>query len=183
MHFRQLEIEGLVLVEMTPHFDERGSFSRSFCEREFADAGLPERFVQHNLSFNCRAGTVRGMHYTQAPVQEHKLVRCTVGKIWDTIVDLRPHSPTYLKSLSIELSPTSRTALFIPVGFAHGFQTLVDGTEVMYLMGCAYEPSAARGIRWNDPAIDINWPLPISVISERDASYCDLDVATGGGAI
>lgn len=171
MHFHPLEISDAILIEPERRSDERGFFARVFCMEEFARAGLPTHFPQSNVSFNAKAGTVRGMHYQLAPHEEPKVVRCTRGAIYDVIVDLRPGSPTLHRSVGVELSAENGLMLYIPPGFAHGFQTLVDTTEVFYLMGDVYAPELARGVRWDDPALAISWPLPVSVIAERDLSY------------
>lgn len=173
MRFEELPLAGAVLVQIEPHADERGLFARTFCEREFAAAGLPSRYPQMNLSFNHVAGTVRGLHFQIAPDEEPKLVRCTQGAIHDIIVDLRRDSPTYCQAIGFDLSAANRSALYIPPGFAHGFQTLEDASEVLYLMGNYFSPESARGVRWDDPAFRISWPKPISVISGRDANYPD----------
>lgn len=171
MRFHPLEISDAIVIEPERRSDERGFFARVFCLEEFAQAGLPTHFPQSNVSFNAKAGTVRGMHYQLAPREEPKVVRCTRGAIYDVIVDLRPDSPTLYRSVGVELSAENGLMLYIPPGFAHGFQTLVDTTEVFYLMGDVYAPELARGVRWDDPALKINWPLPVSVIAERDLSY------------
>lgn len=173
MIFHALSLPGAVLIEIERREDERGFFARTFCEREFAAAGLPTRFPQSNVSFNRVRGTVRGMHFQRAPYDEPKLVRCTRGVIYDQIIDLRPDSPTFRRAFGAELSEDNRTALYVPPGFAHGFQTLQDRSEVLYMMGEFYVANAAAGVRWNDPAFDLSWPLPISVISERDLAYPD----------
>jgi len=173
MKFRPLELAGAFSIEMTPVMDDRGFFARSFCSAEFAEAGLPSFFPQSNISFNRHAGTVRGMHFQLPPHEEPKVIRCTAGVIYDAIIDLRPQSPTYRQWVGIELSAENRIALYVPPGFAHGFQTLADNTEVLYLMGDVYAPDLARGVRWNDPAFDLKWPNLITVISDRDAAYPD----------
>jgi dTDP-4-dehydrorhamnose 3,5-epimerase len=173
MRFKHLEIPGPVLIEIEARGDERGFFARSFCDVEFAAAGLPTRFVQHNISFNYRRGTVRGMHFQSAPYEEPKLVRCTAGAIHDVALDLRSGSTTFGRSVAVRLSEENHAALYIPAGFAHGFQTLEDDTEVFYAMATEYVAAAAGGVRWNDPAFNLCWPLPVSVISERDLSYSD----------
>lgn len=173
MLFEKLAIEGAYLVDLECHKDERGFFARSFCEDEFAAKGLVKRFAQSSISFNERRGTVRGMHFTAAPHGETKLVRCTVGTIHDVIVDLRPESPTYLETISVELSARNRRALYIPSDFAHGFQTLVDETEVLYMIDRPFVPGAARGICWNDLAIRVEWPEPVTVISQKDLQFPD----------
>jgi dTDP-4-dehydrorhamnose 3,5-epimerase len=173
MRFEKQAIDGVYLIELETHRDERGFFARSFCEDEFAAQGLVNRFAQSSVSFNERRGTVRGMHFTAAPHSETKVVRCTAGAIHDVIVDLRPASPTYLQAISVELSAHNRLALYIPTDFAHGFQALMDETEILYMIDRAFVPSAARGIRWNDPAIHVEWPEPITVISQKDLQFAD----------
>lgn len=179
MLFREIELAGAVVVDLEPHADERGTFARSFCEREFAAHGLPVRFPQCNISRNKRRGTLRGMHY-EVPFGA-KLVRCTAGAIYDVIVDLRRESRTYLRWTSIELDADSGRALFIPEGLAHGFLTLADDTDVFYHMGDFYRPEGSRGFRFNDPAFHIEWPMPPSTISERDANYPGFDRARVSG--
>ena len=174
MIFSETPLPGAWIVDVEPAEDERGSFARTYCEREFAKRGLATRFPQCNVSYNRRAGTLRGLHYQAAPHAEVKLVRCTSGAIADVIVDLRRGSPTRLGWFALELNAGTRRALYIPEGFAHGFITLEDGTEVSYQMGEFYDPSAARGIRWDDPAIGIGWPRRPAVISTRDAGYPDI---------
>jgi dTDP-4-dehydrorhamnose 3,5-epimerase len=170
--FTETPIGGAHLVELEPHGDERGWFARTFDREEFERRGLEPAVVQCNTSYSERAGTVRGMHLQSEPHGEPKLVRCTRGAIFDVIVDLRPHSPTHRDWYGIELTPDNERMLYIPVGVAHGFQTLADGSEVSYQMGHAYVPDSARGVRWDDPAFGIDWPAaPELVISERDASY------------
>jgi len=169
MIFMETSLSGAYLVELERREDERGFFARSFCQREFTDLGLDPCVAQCNISFNHKKGTLRGMHYQAAPHAEAKLVRCTQGAIYDVIVDLRQGSPTFLRWFSVELTANNRSALYIPKDFAHGFQTLVDDTEIFYQMSEFYVPEAAGGFRWDDPAVGIFWPLPVSVISEKDA--------------
>ncbi|MGP0061587.1 MAG: dTDP-4-dehydrorhamnose 3,5-epimerase [Beijerinckiaceae bacterium] len=173
MHFEELALSGAYLIDIEPHIDERGFFARAFCQEEFTAQGLVAGFSQASISFNARRGTVRGMHFSVEPHAETKLVRCTAGAIHDVIVDLRPGSKTYLEALGVELSARNRRALYIPAGLAHGFQVLADETEVLYLIDIAFVASAARGIRWNDPAVKICWPEPISLISDRDLQFPD----------
>jgi dTDP-4-dehydrorhamnose 3,5-epimerase len=171
--FRKLQLQGAVLIELEPRTDERGFFARTFCADEFAQAGLNTSVVQCNVSFNKRKGTLRGMHYQKAPYEEAKLVRCTSGAIFDAIIDLRPGSPTFKRHFSVILSAENRTALYVPEGFAHGFQTLRDDTEVFYQMSQRYQAEAAAGVRWNDPSFAIEWPADERTMSERDRSYPD----------
>lgn len=173
MIFRETPLAGAFVVDLEPHADERGLFARTFCEREFGAHGLATRFPQANTSWNRRAGTLRGMHWQVAPHAEAKLVRCTSGAVYDVIVDLRRGSPTCLAWFGAELSARNRTALYIPEGFAHGFLTLADETEVSYLMSRSFAPEAARGLRYDDPRLAIAWPSRPSVVSERDLGYPD----------
>jgi dTDP-4-dehydrorhamnose 3,5-epimerase len=171
--FKELDLIGAYLVEIEPRADERGFFARTFCEDEFAAAGLSTRFPQTSISYNARRGTVRGMHFQAAPHEETKLVRCVTGAVYDVIVDVRPGSPTYLRSMGVELSAKNRSALYIPGGFAHGFQTLMDDSELLYMIDVNYVAEAARGVRWNDPSLRVEWPDPIKVISSRDEQFPD----------
>jgi len=171
--FTPTAVGGAVLVDPERREDERGFFARTWCAREFADAGLPAGLVQCSISWNARRHTLRGMHWQAAPHQETKLVRCTRGALLDVVVDLRPGSPTWLRHVAVELSADNRRALLIPPGAAHGFLTLVEGTEVLYQMDAFHAPEAARGARWDDPALGIAWPAAPAVISERDRTYPD----------
>jgi dTDP-4-dehydrorhamnose 3,5-epimerase len=173
MQITPTSIPGVFLIEPERHSDERGYFARIWCREEFFQAGLNAEWVQCNVSFNHRRGTLRGLHYQAAPHQEIKLVRCTRGAVFDVVVDLRPGSRTYRQSTSIELSAANGRALYIPEGCAHGFQTLADNTEVFYQMGAPFEAGAGRGVRWNDPAFAISWPMKPTVMSERDQAYAD----------
>lgn len=177
MQFEPTRLDGAWLIELDRHSDERGAFARTFCEEEFAAHGLPVRFPQCNLSFNTLAGTLRGMHFNLEPFGESKLVRCVRGSIHDVIVDLRPESASRLQSLGFGLSADNALALFIPAGFAHGFVTLSDNADVHYHMGEVFRPEVARGLRWDDPSIDIEWPVVPTIISARDAAYPDIDPA------
>ena len=170
MLFRSTSLAGACVIELTPHLDARGGFARSFCEQEFASQGLATRYVQGNLSWNPRTHTLRGLHWQAAPRGETKLVRCTAGAIYDVIVDLRRGSPTCLKWFGIELSARNRLALYVPEGFAHGFLTLEDDSEVSYWMSESFAPESARGLRYDDPRLAIAWPARPRVISERDLS-------------
>lgn len=173
MKFIPTEFEGVWVIEPEPHTDERGFFARMWCRDEFEQHGIDPELVQCNVSFNQHKGTVRGMHFQNAPHEEAKLVRCTHGAIFDVIVDLREDSPTYLKQFRVQLSASQRNALFIPKGFAHGFQTLEARTEVLYQMTTRFVADAANGIRWNDPALQVAWPLPISSISAKDEDFAN----------
>jgi dTDP-4-dehydrorhamnose 3,5-epimerase len=178
MIFTETSLRDAYLVELEQREDERGFFARSFCQREFSELGLDPCVVQCNISFNRHSGTLRGMHYQIPPHTEAKLVRCTRGAIYDVIIDLRPSSPTYQKWTGVELTAENRSALYIPAGFAHGFQTLTDDSEIFYQMSEFYAPEAARGIRWNDPTFGITWPLPVRVISKKDSAIPNYDPST-----
>lgn len=171
MKFTPTPLAGVMIVEPEPRHDERGFFARLWCAAEFANAGIHATFVQTNLSFNRQAGTLRGMHFQLAPHAETKLVRVSQGVIWDVALDLRPDSPTFGQWFGVELSSTNRRMLLIPEGFAHGFQTLEDNTEVNYQVSAYYEPKAGAGVRFDDPAFNITWPRPVSVISEQDRRW------------
>ncbi|MBM4067438.1 MAG: dTDP-4-dehydrorhamnose 3,5-epimerase [Planctomycetes bacterium] len=173
MRFKPLPLAGAFLLEPELHEDERGFFERLWCRRELAERGLNAELAQCSFSYNRQMATLRGMHYQAAPHAETKIVRCAAGAIFDVIVDLRPESPTRGRWHGVELTRRNRQSLYVPEGFAHGFQTLEDDTEVLYLISAFHEPTAARGIRWDDPAINIRWPLSPSVISARDRSYDD----------
>lgn len=171
MRFERTDLAGLVLVHPERHVDERGYFVRTFSAEDFAAEGLVASFPQESLSFNAKAGTVRGMHYQKAPHGETKLVRCARGAIFDVAIDLRPAEPTYLQWRGFELSAENGLSLYIPDGFAHGFQALADESEVAYAITPAFVPGAGAGVRHDDPAIDLRWPLPVSVISDKDRSW------------
>jgi dTDP-4-dehydrorhamnose 3,5-epimerase len=171
MIFHPTPLHGAFVVELEEHKDERGFFARAFCAREFEEHGLNPVTAQCNLSYNHRAGTVRGMHYQLPPAGETKYVRCLRGAIYDVIVDLRPDSPSYLQHFGVELTQDNRTALFVPELFGHGFQTLRDDTEVLYQVSEYYTPGLERGARYDDPAFAIEWPLPVSVISQKDLGW------------
>jgi dTDP-4-dehydrorhamnose 3,5-epimerase len=168
MKFLPTRLPGVWIVDLEKHGDDRGFFARSWCRREFEEHGLNPNLVQCSVSFNLKKGTLRGMHYQVTPHEEAKLVRCTRGSICDVAVDLRPTSPAFGKWTAEELTADNGRALYIPGGFAHGFQTLSDSTEVFYQMSEFYHPESARGVRWNDPAFGIIWPIPNPIISERD---------------
>ena len=179
MVFTETGLPGAFVVDIEPRVDQRGLFARSWCQDEFGAHGLATRLVQCSLSQSARRHTLRGMHFQAAPHNEAKLVRCTMGAIYDVIIDLRADSPTRGKYFGAELSATNHRALYVPEGFAHGFLTLADESEVFYQMSEFYRPEAARGVRWDDPAFGIVWPARPEVISERDASYQDFDGGTG----
>jgi len=171
--FHPTALSGAFVVEQERREDSRGYFARTWCRREVEAAGLDSRLVQCSISHNLRRGILRGMHWQAEPHAEVKLVRCTRGAIWDVIIDLRPGSPTYTRHLGVELTGDSGRALYIPEGFAHGFVTLSDDTDVFYQMSDYYQAEAARGVRWNDPAFGIVWPVAEPVLHPRDATYPD----------
>lgn len=173
MRFLETDLNGAQLIDLEPAHDHRGFFSRTFCVREFAAHGLETNFVQHNLSYSATRGTLRGMHFQTPPHAEVKVVDCAKGAIWDVIIDIRPQSRTFKQWRGFELTAENRRQLYIPAGFAHGFQTLSDDAEVRYLISAFYEPSAASGLRYDDPAFVIPWPLPITVISDKDRLWPD----------
>jgi dTDP-4-dehydrorhamnose 3,5-epimerase len=175
MIFIETKLKGAYLIEPEKLEDERGFFARSYCLKEFEKHGLNPRIAQCNISSNTNKGTLRGMHYQLSPHEEAKLVRCTMGSIYDVIVDLRQGSPTYKKYFGVTLGSENRKMLYISEGFAHGFITLEDNTEVFYQMSEFYAPDSARGFRWNDPVFGIQWPRDVAVISERDRNYPDFE--------
>jgi dTDP-4-dehydrorhamnose 3,5-epimerase len=171
MRFTETSIFGVRIVHPTPHEDNRGRFMRAWCTREFADNGINFQPVQANMGFSNRKGTIRGMHFQQAPALEAKLVRCTRGRIFDVAVDLRPDSPSYRKWFGTELSAGNGCMLYIPEHCAHGYQTLEDDTEMHYMASEFFVPSAVRGLRYNDPAFNIQWPLTATAVSEQDRNW------------
>lgn len=177
MKFFETPLAGLYVVELEPRNDERGFFARSFCMDEFAAHGLDPRIAQANIAFNEKAGTLRGMHFQVPPHEEAKYIRCVRGAVYDVAVDIRPQSPTYLKWHAAELSADNRRMMCIPRGFAHGYQTLSDSTEVFYLVSEFYHPESDRGLRWDDPALAISWPLPNPILSAKDRIHPLLDRA------
>ena len=176
MIFYETKLPGVFEISLAPHSDERGLFARSWCQKEFESRNLNPKVVQCNVSFNLRKGTLRGVHYQAAPFPEAKLVRCTMGAIYDVVVDLRPQSPTFRDWIGVMLTAGNRHMVYVPEGCGHGLLTLEDNTEVFYQMSEFYHPDLARGVRWNDPAIGIVWPAAVQVISERDRTYPDLGV-------
>ncbi len=170
MDFEEVGLGGVYLLRERPSHDDRGSFGRVFCAAEFKARGLPEAFVQMGLSRTLKRGTLRGLHFQREPKAEGKLVRCMRGRIFDVIVDLRRHSPTFKQWFSVELGGEANLSLYIPPGFAHGFLTLTDDVEILYSMTEAYVPELAGGVRWDDPSFGISWPEPILLMSERDRS-------------
>jgi dTDP-4-dehydrorhamnose 3,5-epimerase len=178
MIFTETILKGAYIIDIEPHEDERGFFARTWCQDEFREHGLTPCLAQCNISFNKKRGTLRGLHYQTFPFMEEKLVRCTFGEVYDVIVDLRSASPTFKQWVGIDLTAENRRALFIPNGFAHGFQTLTDNTEVFYQMSEFYHPECGRGVRWNDPVFEIKWPENYHpIISESDQSYADFNAA------
>ena len=173
MTFEQTPLAGAYVIAPELFRDERGFFAYTFDLKRFDAAGFAGGIVQSNVSFNAKRGTLRGMHYQADPVPQPKLVRCTAGSIYDVIVDLRPTSPTHRHWFGVELSAVNHLALYIPAGFAHGFQTFADDTEVLYEMFAPFAPETARGVRFDDPAFNVRWPLAVTVISDRDRKYAD----------
>ncbi|CAD5269616.1 MULTISPECIES: dTDP-4-dehydrorhamnose 3,5-epimerase [Halomonadaceae] len=171
MHFHQTNLKDARLIELEPHGDKRGFFARTMCRAEFERHGLLSDFVQQNTSFSAQRGTLRGLHYQRQPHAEAKLVRCIRGAIVDVIVDIRKDSETYLHHQLFELTDANRRQLYVPPGFAHSFQTLTDDVEVSYLVSAAYHPEAESGLRYNDERLAIEWPMPPTVVSEKDASW------------
>tara|TARA_B110000003_G_C16614884_1_gene520928 strand:- start:410 stop:940 length:531 start_codon:yes stop_codon:yes gene_type:complete len=173
MKFNSTDIDGLYYVDIDRLEDERGFFGRAFCSQEFEKINLDSEVCQANISYNHSAGTLRGMHYQKSPYQESKFIRCIKGSIYDVVIDLRKNSPTYCHWFGIELNDKNRTALFVPKDFAHGFVTLADDTEVIYLVSQSYVPNAEKGIRWDDPFFAIDWPISPSLVSSKDAQWPD----------
>jgi dTDP-4-dehydrorhamnose 3,5-epimerase len=171
MRFDETQLCGAWLIEPEPVRDQRGFFARTFCVQEYAERGLTTRFVQHNTSYSAAKGTLRGMHFQRAPHEEVKVVSCFKGAIWDVIIDLRPASPTYRCWQGFELTAANRRQLYVPQGCAHGFQTLCEDAEVGYLISAFYAPLAADGVRYDDPAFAIDWPLPVTTVSEKDRNW------------
>jgi dTDP-4-dehydrorhamnose 3,5-epimerase len=176
MIFTETQLKGAYIIDPERIEDERGFFARTWDHHEFEARGLNSSLAQCNISYNARRGTLRGMHYQAAPHAETKLVRCTMGAIYDVIIDLRPGSPTLRQWLAVELSAENRRMLYVPEGFAHGFQTLADHSEVFYQMTECYAPDYARGVRWNDPTFGIVWPEVPQAIAARDQAYPDFGV-------
>jgi len=175
MIFRETPLNGLYIIELKPFTDNRGLFARTFCKNEFREIGHEEEFVQFNHSRTNKTGTIRGMHYQLPPYSEIKLIRCIRGKAFDVVTDIRKDSQTFLQHFAIEISEQNMLSVYIPRGFAHGFQTLEDNTELIYHHTAYYAPGFEAGIRYNDPAMNINWPLPVSVITEKDRNYPLID--------
>lgn len=175
MTFHETKLRDVFEIHIEPLVDERGFFARSWCQNEFEAQGLNPRLVQCNISVNKRKGTLRGVHYQLAPYSEAKVIRCTRGAIYDVIVDLRPHSPTFKQWTAIVLTAEKRNMAYVPENCAHGFLTLEDETEVFYQMSEFYHAESGRGVRWDDPALGITWPAEVEVISERDRTYPDFE--------
>ena len=173
MIFRETELNGAFLIEPERLEDNRGFFARAWCRKEFMAHGLTGALVQSNISFNKRTGTLRGMHFQTAPYEEAKLVRCTMGAVYDVIIDLRPDSSTFLRWIAVELTAENRKMLYVPENFAHGYQTLADNTEVFYQVSQFYSPGSEQGLRYNDPTFGIKWPMDVQVISHKDRSWPD----------
>ncbi|MGJ4941584.1 dTDP-4-dehydrorhamnose 3,5-epimerase [Bradyrhizobium sp. HKCCYLS1011] len=171
MIFTETKLKGAFIIDLDRKVDERGFFSRAFCQNEFRDHGLRSVIAQANIASNTKKGTLRGMHFQYPPAAESKLVRCTRGAIFDIIVDLRPESPTYLEHISVELNEDNMTALYVPERFAHGYQVLRDDTDTSYQVGEFYTPSAEGGLLHDDPRLGLTWPLPVSVISSKDRAF------------
>ena len=176
MRFTATPIQGVYVIDLEPVEDHRGFFARTYCDDEFRARGLETHFAQASIAFTARRGTLRGMHYQREPYGEVKLVRCTRGAVYDAVIDLRPHSATFRQWFAVELTADNRRMLYVPAGFAHGYQTLQDDTEISYQMSTPYHPEAAAGVRWNDPAFGVSWPIDVTVIAERDAAYPDFPV-------
>jgi dTDP-4-dehydrorhamnose 3,5-epimerase len=178
MIFTETKLKDAYIIDLEVRGDDRGGFARTFCAKEFEEHGLKPAVAQCNLSFNYKAGTIRGMHYQLPPAAETKLMRCIKGAIYDVIIDMRPDSPTYLQHFGIELTAENRRALYIPDMFAHGYQALTDGAEVAYQVSEFYTPGYERGVRYDDPAFGIEWPLPATVISEKDSAWVPFEKVT-----
>lgn len=174
MIFTETEIKGAYIIDLEKRSDDRGYFARAFCANKFADHGLKTEFVQANISFNYKKGTVRGLHYQLAPHQETKFFRCISGAMYDVFIDLRPESATYLKWIGVELSVENKRALYVPAGCANGYQALQDNTEALYYVDAFYTPGAEKQIRWDDPTFNIKWPITKGVVlSDKDKSTPD----------
>jgi dTDP-4-dehydrorhamnose 3,5-epimerase len=173
--FTETKLKGAFIIDLERRTDSRGFFARAFCQKEFAQHGLKTVIAQANIASNLKKGTLRGMHFQYPPAAETKLVRCTRGAILDIIVDLRPESETYLESVAVELNEENQRALYVPERFAHGYQTLCDNTDTSYQVGEFYTPVAEGGLMHNDPRLKLQWPLPVSMISEKDQNFPLLD--------
>lgn len=171
MIFHETKLAGAFIIELERRSDERGFFARSFCAEEFRKHGIQFQPVQANISHSNRKGTLRGMHYQGPPVSETKFIRCIRGAVWDVIIDMRPDSPTYLEHIGVELSADNGRAIYVPDLFAHGNQALTDDAELLYLMGGPYTPGFERGVRYDEPLVGIEWPLPVTVIDQKDQAW------------
>ncbi len=171
MKFIETKLKGAFIIDLEPKSDQRGFFARTFCAKEFEEYGIKPVVAQCNMSFNHKKGTLRGMHYQTSPATETKLVRCTKGAIYDVIIDMRPDSPTFLSHIGVELSEENHRALYVPEMFAHGYQALTDGCEVVYQVGEFYTPGYECGLRYDDPVFAIEWPLEVTEISEKDLNW------------
>jgi dTDP-4-dehydrorhamnose 3,5-epimerase len=181
MKFTETKLKGAFVIEIEEKHDNRGFFARTFCAKEFETYGLKATVAQCNMSFNHKKGTLRGMHYQVAPATETKFIRCIRGAIYDVVIDMRPDSSTYLQHIGVELTADNRSALYIPGMFAHGFETLSDDTEVIYQVGEFYTPGYERGIRYNDPVFNIQWPLKVTEISDKDLNWPLIQVEATSG--
>ncbi|MGZ3921739.1 MAG: dTDP-4-dehydrorhamnose 3,5-epimerase [Bacteroidia bacterium] len=168
MKFTETFLKGSYIIELTPFYDERGGFARTYCKKEFKEINHSKEFVQLNQSYNTHKGTIRGMHYQVAPFLEIKLIRCIRGSVFDVIIDIRQNSPTFLQHIAVELSESNKKMIYVPEGFAHGFQTLEDNTQLVYHHTEYYNAQADAGLNYNDPILNIKWPIPVSIISEKD---------------
>lgn len=174
MIFKETAVKDAYIIEIERRTDDRGFFARTWCRKEFEAQGLNTNLVQANVAFNIKRGTLRGMHYQVSPYEETKLIRCTKGAIYDVIIDIRKNSPTYMKWIGVELTADNYKMLYVPEGFAHGYQTLRDNTEVSYQVSQFYAPNSEQGVRWDDPAFNIKWPETEKVIiSEKDQAWPD----------
>jgi dTDP-4-dehydrorhamnose 3,5-epimerase len=182
MKFLECPLAGGFVIELESQRDERGFFARSFCADEFQAHGLCGMFIQINVAFNEKAGTLRGMHFQSAPHEEVKLVSCTRGAVHDVMIDLRAGSPTHSQTFALELTADNGRALYVPAGFAHGYQTLTAGAQIQYLTSQRYAPGHASGVRFDDPAFELQWPLPVAVISEADRTWPDYRPGAGRGS-
>jgi dTDP-4-dehydrorhamnose 3,5-epimerase len=175
MIFVETGLKGAFIIEPQRLEDERGFFARTWCQREFESHGLSSRLLQCSVSFNARRGTLRGMHFQRAPHEEARLIRCTMGAIYDVIIDLRPESSTFKEHVAVELTAHNHLMVYAPEGFAHGFITLADNSEILYQMSEFYSPGHAGGVRWNDPAFAIQWPIEVQVMADKDRNLPDFD--------
>jgi dTDP-4-dehydrorhamnose 3,5-epimerase len=183
MIFTKTELQDAYIIDLDRKSDPRGFFARTFCAQEFEAHGLKPTVAQCNLSYNYKKGTLRGMHYQLPPAAETKLIRCISGAIYDVIIDMRPESPTYLQHIGVELSAENRRALYVPEMFAHGYQALTDGAEVVYQVGEFYTPGYERGLRYDDPFFNIQWPTEVTVISDKDKNWPLMSMMTVGGSV